>query len=104
MLANLNVNKVRIAKIVFKAHLTGITSLKAKRSRMAPIWAGLQAKGYCAGVESGDWNVPSRLELTIVVLAENADTARSRVVSLIGWLEGKFRSEEWSDQHLEWLE
>jgi len=104
MLANLHPNKIRILKIVFKVHLSGITSLKEKRSRLAPIWSGLRANLFCAVEESGDRDVSSRLEMTIVVLAEDADTARSRADSLIAWLEGNFRSEEWSDHQLDWLE
>lgn len=104
MLKENTANNIRILKITYLARLADTTSLKHKRSRISPIMAGLKKRGSCTGIESGHLNDIGKLELTIVLMAENADKARSRLDDLLAWLDRQFMVEEWVDHRVEWLE
>ncbi|MXZ40312.1 MAG: DUF503 domain-containing protein [Caldilineaceae bacterium SB0662_bin_9] len=94
-------NTVSVGLLTLELYLGGTTSLKEKRSRVAPVVRRIRTKFNASVCESDAQDVLTRAELSVVVVSTNDSHVHSQLQAVLNWVLDARLDVEVLDSHVE---
>ncbi|MDE0672323.1 MAG: DUF503 domain-containing protein [Caldilineaceae bacterium] len=92
---------VSVGLLTLELYLGGTTSLKEKRSRVAPVVRRIRTKFNASVCESDAQDVLTRAEISVVVVSTNDSHVHSQLQAVLNWVLDARLDVEVLDSHVE---